>query len=158
MNLIAGRSEAFGAPGIAPTWCSSDKDFVTTALGSSRLWATIGRGIVNEVYWPSTGQPQIRDLGFYLVGNDRWIDLKRERRYRLPTPGPGLPALTIVHHGDDYQLTLELLPDPLRDVLLVRFALHGSYRLVVIFAPPPRSTRPDKSGWSGYGGALPPRG
>src|SRR5882762_4945901 len=107
MNLIAGRNEAFGAPGIAPTWCSSDKDFVTTALGSSRLWATIGRGIVNEVYWPSTGQPQIRDLGFYLVGNGRWIDLKRERRYRLLTPGPGLPALTIVHHGDDYQLTLE---------------------------------------------------
>ena len=54
MNLIAERNEAFGAPGIAPTWCSSDKDFVTTALGSSRLWATIGHGIVNEVYWPST--------------------------------------------------------------------------------------------------------
>jgi hypothetical protein len=102
---------------------------VTTALGSSRLWATIGHGIVNEVYWPSTGQPQIRDLGFYLVGNGRWIDLKRERRYRLLTPGPGLPALTIVHHGDDYQLTLELLPDPLRDVLNLPstkcpFALH----------------------------------
>ena len=46
---------AFGAPGIAPTWCSSDKDFVTTALGGSRLWATIGHGIINEVYWPSTG-------------------------------------------------------------------------------------------------------
>jgi len=29
------HNEAFGAPGIAPTWCSSDKDFVTTALGSS---------------------------------------------------------------------------------------------------------------------------
>ena len=60
--------EAFGAPGIAPTWCSSDKDFVTTALGTSRLWATVGHGIINEVYWPSTGQPQIRDFGFYLVG------------------------------------------------------------------------------------------
>jgi len=147
MNLIAGRNEAFGAPGIAPTWCSSDKDFVTTALGSSRLWATIGHGIVNEVYWPSTGQPQIRDLGFYLVGNGRWIDLKRERRYRLLTPGPGLPALTIVHHGDDYQLTLELLPDPLRDVLLVRFALHGSYRLVLILAPHLGSTGRDNSAW-----------
>jgi len=48
MNLIAGRNEAFGAPGIGPTWCSSDKDFVTTALGSSRLWATIGHGIVTR--------------------------------------------------------------------------------------------------------------
>jgi glucoamylase len=147
MSLAAGRSEAFGAPGIAPTWSSSDKDFVTTALGSSRLWATIGHGIVNEVYWPSTGQPQIRDLGFYLVGNGRWIDLKRERRYRLLTPGPSLPALTIVHHGDDYQLTLELLPDPRRDVLLVRFALTGAYRLVFVLAPHLGSTGRDNNAW-----------
>src|ERR1700739_2401565 len=147
-------NEAFGAPGIAPTWCSSDKDFVTTALGSSRLWATIGHGIINEVYWPSTGQPQIRDLGFYLVGNSRWIDLKRERRYRLITRGPSQPALTIVHHGDDYQLTLELLPDPLRDVLLVRFALIGNYRLVFILAPHLGSTGRDNSAWVSDGAAY----
>ena len=154
MNPAAGRSEAFGAPGIAPTWSSSDKDFVTTALGSSRLWATIGHGIVNEVYWPSTGQPQIRDLGFYLVGNGRWIDLKRECRYRLLTPGPSLPALTIVHHGDDYQLSLELLPDPRRDVLLVRFALTGAYRLVFILAPHLGSTGRDNSAWIDDGAAY----
>jgi glucoamylase len=29
--------QAFGAPGMSPTWSSSDKDFVTTALGRSRL-------------------------------------------------------------------------------------------------------------------------
>ena len=28
---------AFGAPGIAPTWSSSDKDYVSTARGGSRL-------------------------------------------------------------------------------------------------------------------------
>jgi glucoamylase len=147
MNSVSPPDEAFGAPGITPTWSSSDKDFVTTALGSSRLWATVGHGIVNEVYWPSTGQPQIRDLGFYLVGKGRWIDLKRESRYRLVTPGPGLPALTIVHHGDGYQLTLELLPDPQRDVLLVRFALIGSFRLVLILAPHLGSTGRDNSAW-----------
>jgi glucoamylase len=154
MNPDSVRNEAFGAPGTAPTWCSSDKDFVTTALGSSRLWATVGHGIVNEIYWPSTGQPQIRDLGFYLIGDGRWIDLKRERRYRLMTPGPSLPAPTIVHHGDDYQLTLELLPDPLRDVLLVRFALVGNYRLVFILAPHLGSTGRDNSGWISDGAAY----
>src|ERR1700722_12927409 len=92
------NDEAFGAPGLAPTWCSSDKDFVTTALGSSRLWATIGHGIIDEVYWPSTGQPQVRDFGFYLVGEGdgaHWVDLKRVRDYSLSTPGPYLPVLTI---------------------------------------------------------------
>ena len=138
---------AFGAPGISPTWSSSDKDYVTTALGGSRVWATVGHGIINEVYWPSTGQPQIRDLGFYLVGDHRWLDLKRIRRYRLATPGPCLPALTIIHFGDDYQLTLEVLPDPLRDVLLVRFNLIGPYSLVVILAPHLGSTGKHNTAW-----------
>jgi glucoamylase len=142
---------AFGAPGIAPTWSSSDKDFVTTALGGSRLWATVGHGIINEIYWPSTGQPQIRDFGFYLVGRDRWIDLKRTRRYRLATPGAYLPALTILHYGDDYQLALEVLPDPLRDVLLVRFNLTGPYRLVVIVAPHLGSTGRNNDAWTNKG-------
>ena len=151
MSSAAYSGEAFGTPGIAPTWTSSDKDFITTSLGHSRLWAAIGHGIVNEVYWPSTGQPQVRDLGFYLVGNGRWIDLKRVSRYRLSTPGPALPALTIVHEGDGYQLTLEVLPDPDRDVLLVRYELSGPYRLVVILAPHLGSTGRNNSAWIQYG-------
>lgn len=126
---------AFGAPGIPPTWSSSEKDFITTALGTSRLWATIGHGIVNEVYWPSTGTPQIRDMSFYLVGNTTWHDLKRVGRYQVATPGPYLPAPTITHTGPDYKLTLEILPDPRRDVLLVRYAIDGAFQLVVIVAP-----------------------
>jgi glucoamylase len=138
---------AFGAPGIAPTWCSSDKDFVTTALGASRLWVTIGHGIVNEIYWPSTGEPQIRDFGFYLAGARGWIDLKRVQRYRLATPGPYLPLPTITHYGADYELSLEVLPDPRRDVLMIRFRLRGPYQLVVILAPHLGSSGRDNCAW-----------
>ena len=149
--------EAFGAPGIAPTWCSSDKDFVTTALGSSRVWVTIGHGIIDEIYWPSTGEPQIRDFSFYLVGAEG-IDLKRVRRYRLSTPGPCLPVLTITHYGDDYELALEMLPDARRDALLVRFAIKGPYRLAAILAPHLGSTGRDNRAWveqgSGYARAA----
>ncbi|HEX4377415.1 MAG TPA: glycoside hydrolase family 15 protein [Steroidobacteraceae bacterium] len=141
------ETQAFGGPGVAPTWSSSDKDFVTTALGGSRLWATVGHGIINEVYWPSTGQPQIRDFGFYLVGDKRWVDLKRVRNYRLSTPGPFLMAPTIIHDGEDYELTLDILPAPQRDVLLVRYALRGPYRLVVIVAPHLSSTGVNNDAW-----------
>lgn len=127
--------EAFGAPGISPTWSSSDKDFVTTALGNARLWVTVGHGIVNEIYWPSTGWPQYRDIGFYLLGEDRWIDLKRVSRYTLSKPKSYLPLLTIVHQGDDYRLSIDVLPDPRRDALLLRYALDGPYRLGVVAAP-----------------------
>jgi glucoamylase len=149
---------AFGAPGLPPTWCSSDKDFVTTALGSSRLWATIGHGILNEIYWPSTGQPQVRDFGFYLIGATSWIDLKRVRRYRLSMPGPYLPVVTITHEGDDYTVSLEILPDPRRDVLLVRYQLEGPYRLAAILAPHLGSTGRDNTAWARDGAAFAQRG
>ena len=35
-GAAAADGAAFGAPGIAPTWSSSDKDYVSTALGGSR--------------------------------------------------------------------------------------------------------------------------
>jgi glucoamylase len=138
---------AFGAPGIPPTWSSSDKDFITTSLGPSRLWATIGHGIVNEVYWPSTGSPQIRDLSFYLVSDHAWHDLKRVRRYRLSKPAPYLPVLTVTHVGDDYELQLTMLPDPRRDVLLIRYVIKGPYQLVVILAPHLGSTGTANHAW-----------
>ena len=55
-----GASDAFDWPGIPPAWTSSAKDAVTTALGLSRVWATVGFRIINEVYRPATGRPQVR--------------------------------------------------------------------------------------------------
>lgn len=139
--------EAFGAPGNAPTWASSNKDFVSTALGNSRLWVTVGHGIINEIYWPTTGRPEIRDLSFYLLGEDRWIDLKRVSRYSLSKPKPYLPLLTITHTGDDYRLTVQVLPDPLRDSLLLHYDLDGPYRLGIITAPHLGGSGYDNSAW-----------
>ncbi|WP_338032427.1 glycoside hydrolase family 15 protein [Deinococcus gobiensis] len=148
-----------GPAGLSPTWSSSDKDFVTTSLGS-RLWATLGHGVLNEVYWPSTGEPQLRDMTFYLVMDGQegpggavqgWVDLKRAAAYSLGVPAPHLPLPTVIHSGThagaDYRLTLEVLPDPQRDALLVRYALDGPFRLVVIAAPHLGGTGQDNVAW-----------
>ncbi len=100
------------------------------------MWATIGHGILNEVYWPSTGEPQIRDLGFVVGGLHGWSEVKRVNRYTLTTPQPEIPLPTIVHSGDGYRLTLEVVPDPSRDALLIRYALEGdAVRLYPLLAP-----------------------
>ena len=128
--------DAFGRPGIAPTWSSSAKDLVITSLGPSRLWATLGHGIVNEVYWPATGLPQIRDLGFIVAGGGRWTEVKRDDRYALTTPEPWMPLPRVVHEGEGYRLTCEFLPDPSRDVLLISYRLEGEgLRLYPLLAP-----------------------
>jgi Glucodextranase, domain N len=45
---------------VGPFMAAGPKDLVTTGLGAGQVWATIGQGILNEVYWPTTGEPQIR--------------------------------------------------------------------------------------------------
>src|SRR6185312_448270 len=125
-----------GWPGIAPTWTSSAKDMVTSSLGPSRLWATFGHGIVNEVYWPSAGRPQVRDLGFIVADGRGWHEVKRVCRYRFSLPAPYVPLPSFVHDGEGYRLELEIVPDPLRDTLLLSFKLTGDgAKLYVLLAP-----------------------
>ncbi|HEX7002049.1 MAG TPA: glycoside hydrolase family 15 protein [Trueperaceae bacterium] len=111
--------------GLAPTWSSSAKDIVLTAVGPSRIWATLGHGIVNEVYFPSTGQPQIRDLGFIVARPGAWHEVKRVNDYSLSLAEPYMPLPTVLHRGDGYTLRLEVLCDPKRETLLVRYELRG---------------------------------
>lgn len=131
------EQQAPGAPGVAPTWTSSAKDLVSTALGSSRIWATFGFGIVNEIYWPSTGQPQLRDLGFIVKGPKGWTEIKRNQRYMMTTPKPYIPLPCVVHQGEGFRLELEYLPHPLRDSLLINYKLESDddIELYVLAAP-----------------------
>lgn len=130
--------EAPGAPGISPTWSSGDKEMVGTAIGASRLWFTIGRGIVNEVYYPRVDIPQIRDLGFII--NDRrgfWVEVKRMDSHELRLPSPGVPAVEVIHRHDRFILTLRITSDPKRDVLLIEVDLDGDQdlRIYSLLAP-----------------------
>lgn len=121
---------ARGHPGIPPTWTSSAKDMVGTALGPPRLWFTTGFGILNEVYYPRVDIPQIRDLGFIVAdGNGFWIEVKRLCNYRTVQPRPGIPAVEIVHQHARFELHLRIVPDPQRDALLIEVALIGDDEL-----------------------------
>ena len=97
-----------GAPGIPPTWCSSNKEMVGCALGESRLWFTIGGGIVNEVYYPRVDIPQIRDLGFLVAdGRGFWVEVKRLWQHTVELIAPGIPAVRVVHRHERFELTLQ---------------------------------------------------
>lgn len=104
---------------------------VGTALGPSRLWFTIGFGIVNEVYYPRVDIPQIRDLGFIVADEQGfWCEVKRLESYTLRTAAPGIPAIEIVHKHERFELKLRVVPDPERDVLLVDLELTGDQTLL----------------------------
>jgi glucoamylase len=124
------QTQAPGSPGISPTWCSSAKEMVGCSLGASRLWFTIGGGIVNEVYYPRVDTPQIRDLGFLIAdGRGFWVEVKRLTEHTLTPAADGTPAVLIVHHHPRFELTLRIVPCVHRDALLVSVELTGDEAL-----------------------------
>jgi len=103
---------------------------VGCSLGSSRLWFTIGGGIVNEVYYPRVDLPQIRDLGFIVGdGSGFWVEVKRLWQHELELAAPGAPGVRIVHHHPRFDLTLRVTPCEHRDVLLIEVGLGGDSAL-----------------------------
>ncbi len=117
-------SPAPGAPGTSPTWSSSAKDAVGASHLASRVWFTIGYGILNEVYWPRVDAPQIRDLGF-IVADDAgfWSEVKREATRDVRHAERGIPAITVVHTHPRYELTLRVCADDHADVIRIEARL-----------------------------------
>jgi glucoamylase len=113
-----------GAPGIAPTWSSSAKDAVGTAHYASRVWFTVGRGILNEVYWPRVDSPQVRDLGFIVADGDGfWSEVKRDAETETRFERPGVPAVIAVHRHERYVLSLRICADDHADVVRIEARL-----------------------------------
>jgi glucoamylase len=132
------EGHAVGHPGIPPTWTSSAKDIVGCSLGPSRVWFTLGFGILNEVYYPRVDIPQIRDLGFIVAdGRGFWVEVKRLEKYTLRLLAPGTPAVEVVHTHERFTLTLRVVPDRDRDVLVIEVDLDGdaALRPYVLLAP-----------------------
>jgi len=123
---MAAASKAPAPTWRYPVWSTAKKDLVGSALGPARLWFTVGKGIVTEVFYPRIDIPQIRDMGL-IIADDKgfWQELKT-----LPDPGlqiddPAVPLPLITHRHERFTCTLRICADPLRDVLLMDFHLEG---------------------------------
>ena len=67
MAVLLQKYPASGGPGIEPRWTRSDKHGVGTAYAAlSRVWFTVSKGILNEVFYPTIDRPQIRDLQYLI--------------------------------------------------------------------------------------------
>ena len=117
-----GQGSAFGWPGIEPRWTRGSKDGVGTAYSAdSRLWFTIWRGTVTEVYYPTVDRPQLRDLE-YLVTDGSTLFHEEKRHLNPETRRLSRHALgyRVVNSDQEgrYEIRKEIISDPHLSCLL----------------------------------------
>jgi glucoamylase len=143
---LRGDRVADGAPGMAPRWSHSNKDGIGTAYSAdSRLWFTLWRGIVTEVYFPTIDMPQLRDME--LLFTDGATFFHEEKRDLIPaTEHVSGDALAYRVRSEEpegrYRLEKTILASPHLPCLLVRsrlevrdLSLRGKLRAFVLAAP-----------------------
>jgi glucoamylase len=156
-----GNREAFGGPGIDPRWTQGNKEGIGTAYsGDSKVWFTLWRGVLTEVYYPLVDHPQLRDLQI-LVSDGRTF-LQQEKRDLHSTTqriGPRALGYRIVNADPEgrYSLEKEVITDPHLPVVLQHVILNqrrplpDPLQLFILAAP-----HLDGGGWgnSGYVGRV----
>ena len=144
MAILLETNPATGGPGIEPRWTRSDKEGVGTAYSAlSRVWFTVSKGILNEIYYPTIDRPQIRDLQYLITDGETFFS---DERRMVNTHECLLPdalgfRITNVDPGGRYRITKEIITDPHQDCLLMHTRLEAEaemlakLRLFALLAP-----------------------
>ncbi len=116
------RGNAFGQPGIPPSWTTSSKDGVGTAYStSSRVWFTLAQGIVTEIYYPTIDRPQIRDAQFLITDGETFFhEEKRSLKGEVKRLEQALGyQVTSADPEGRYRLEKEIICDPHQSCVLL---------------------------------------
>ena len=145
MAILLNQNPAPGGPGITPRWTRSNKDGVGTAYsGLSRVWFTVGSGIINEVSFPTIDRPQIRDLQFLVSDGETFFHDGRRNQHNsteyLEEHTLGFRVSSRDPQGR-YQIIKKIISDPHRPTVIVHTlvdadpALASKLKLYALLAP-----------------------
>src|SRR5579872_3948527 len=145
MTQFRGDKIAFGAPGIPPRWTRGNKDGIGTAYSAdSKIWYTIWRGTLTEIYYPTVDTPQTRDME-YLVSDGRTFFHEEKRHLnseieRLEHHDLGYRIVNSDPQGK-YRIRKEVISDPHLPIVLqhtrleVQGDLINNFHLYALCAP-----------------------
>jgi glucoamylase len=159
---VAASGAAPGAPGTKSDWVPGDKDGFGTARGTkSKVWYTLRRGKLSEIYYPRIDTPSIRDSQFVVTDGKTFTDREdtdaRSHVKLLSSRSLTYRMVTTAKSGK-WRLTKTFVTDPKRSTVLerVRFeSLTGKrLQLFLLHDPALTMTGNDDTGNSGRGGAL----
>jgi glucoamylase len=144
--MTLNKAEAFGHPGICPTWSPSTLTFLGTAQNPiSKVWFTGFDGILGEVFYPSVDQPATVDWQF-LVGDaaNSWVDEeKRDTTSQVNLHDAHSLSWTITNTAKNgsYQIQKTIFTDPNRNTLIQQVTFTalkgtvGDFDLYTLYHP-----------------------
>ncbi len=134
MATIIKTPAATGAPGIPPRWTRSAKDAIGTAYSSvSRIWFTESAGVLNEIYFPTIDQPQVRDVQFLMTDGETFFHEERRHLSAITEyiDHHGLGVRVVSHSPDGrYHLFKEIITDPHQPTVLINTKVEGDPELL----------------------------
>ncbi len=151
-----------GAPGTASTWVPGDKDGFGTSRGTaSKVWYTLSRGKLSDVYYPRIDTPSVRDSQFVVTDGRSFTDREdtdaRSRVQLLDRRSLTYRLVTTARSGK-WRITKTFVTDPRRSTVLQRVRFESRtgapLQLFLLHDPSLDMTGDNDTGGSGPGGAL----
>jgi len=135
--------DAPGAPGERATWTNGDKQGLATAVTrESKLWLTLGDGVLTEVYYPTVDKANTRLLELVVADGQGLLERETadtEHRVSAPDPRALLFEQTNTSRTDRYRIRKLVITDPARPVVLLRVRFEplsaGPLKLFVFLDP-----------------------
>lgn len=153
------NTPAPGCPGDPPRWTTGAKTAVGTAIDDgSRVWFTISRGILNEIYFPSIDQANTRTLHFVIVDEAGFVsDERSDAAHHVRPLDSGVPVFQISTRCKQgrYEIEKRILSDPDRDVLLMEVEFrqaseNENLHLYALLDPHIADAGKDNEAWVGH--------
>jgi glucoamylase len=134
MAELQNQRAAFGKPGQEPRWSQGNKDGIGTARAvSSRVWFTLSRGILNEVYYPTIDSPQIKDLQYLITDGSSFFHEEKSHLYtKTERIAPNVLGYRITNSDPEgrYTITKEIITDPRNSCILQHTKLRGNPQIL----------------------------
>ena len=141
-----------GGPGARPTWTDAGKDGIGTALSAaSKVWFTLGGGVLTEVYYPRVDQADVRSLEFAVSdGHQVWMESRDMRHAIAQTDLRALLFRQTSSVPGRFTITKSYVTDPRGDALLldVTFTAPAGYALYVLYHPALHNTGTGTTGFA----------
>ncbi len=122
-------NSAFGAPGAQPAWQHADKDGVGAAYSSAnRVWFSLWRGMVTEVFYPHVDRAQVRDMQVAVTDGRSFLHCEDSGLgYEIKRLDGRSQAYSVTRTADEprYKLEKTVICDPDLPALVQHYCLNG---------------------------------